>query len=184
MTKRSVDLIGALLGYFIMFPFIIIAILICAVDTKSAGLFLQQRIGQFGKPFVIFKLRTIHASKNTISAWGCFVRKYKIDELPQLINVIKGDMSLVGPRPDIAGYYDVLTGEERKILELKPGLTSEAALKYVNEDAILAQQSNPLEYNDTVIFPDKVRLNLTYYYQHSFWGDVKILGKTITLLFQ
>ncbi|MBI9041560.1 sugar transferase [Lutibacter sp.] len=184
MIKRSVDSIGALLAYFIVFPFLLIFILLCAIDTKSSGLFLQQRIGQFGKPFIIFKLRTIHASNNTISAWGKFVRKYKMDELPQLINVLKGDMSLVGPRPDVAGYYDVLMGEERKILELKPGLTSEAALKYGNEDEILEQQVDPLTYNDTVIFPDKVRLNLAYYYNRSFLGDVKILWKTIWLVFQ
>lgn len=88
-------------------------------------------------------------------------------------------MSLVGPRPDVAGYYDRLEGENKKILELKPGLTSMASIKYANEEALLAAQENPLKYNDTVIFPDKVRMNLEYYYHHSLFGDLKIILKTI-----
>ena len=184
MLKRGIDIIGALLGFFLMFPLLFVGIIICGVDTKSSGLFLQKRIGQFGKPFTIFKLRTIHASKKTISNWGKCARKYKVDELPQLINVLIGDMSLVGPRPDIAGYYDKLTGEAKKILKLKPGLTSEAALKYANEDTILAGQTNPLAYNDDVIFPDKVQMNLAYYNNHSFLIDLKIIWKTIWLVFQ
>ena len=88
-------------------------------------------------------------------------------------------MSFVGPRPDIPGYYDTLEGENRKILQLKPGLTSSASIKYANEDALLDQQENPLIYNDTVLFPDKVRMNLEYYYNHSFIGDLKIIWQTI-----
>jgi lipopolysaccharide/colanic/teichoic acid biosynthesis glycosyltransferase len=99
--------------------------------------------------------------------------------LPQLWNVLKGDMSFVGPRPDVAGYYDVLQGEAKKILELKPGITSEASLKYKNEEMLLVQQDNPLHYNDTVIFPDKVRLNLAYYYNRSFLGDITIILVTV-----
>jgi lipopolysaccharide/colanic/teichoic acid biosynthesis glycosyltransferase len=106
-------------------------------------------------------------------------RKSKFDELPQFYNVILGDMSVVGPRPDIQGYYDKLEGEDRKILELKPGITSEASIKYRNEDALLEQQVDPVLYNDTVIFPDKVKMNLHYYYTHSFIKDLKIILKTI-----
>lgn len=107
------------------------------------------------------------------------MRKSKIDELPQLFNVLFGTMSLVGPRPDIPGYYDTLQGENRKILKLKPGITSEASIKYANEEVVLEQQPNPLQYNDEVIFPDKVKMNLEYYYKQSFWLDLKILFKTI-----
>ena len=114
-----------------------------------------------------------------ISRIGQFLRKTKIDELPQLWNVLKGDMSFVGPRPDVAGYYDALEGEARKILELKPGITSEASIKYRNEESLLAQQDSPLTYNDTVIFPEKVRMNLDYYYHNSLVGDLKIIFKTI-----
>ena len=114
-----------------------------------------------------------------ITPFGKILRKTRIDELPQLLNVLKGDMSIVGPRPDIEGYYDTLIGEERLILNLKPGLTSLATLKYINEEQELATKTNPLEYNDSVLFPDKVRMNLDYYYNRTFWGDVEIIYKTI-----
>lgn len=102
----------------------------------------------------------------SISKWGSFLRKSKLDELPQLVNIFIGDMSFVGPRPDVSGYYNNLKGEERLILKLKPGLTSEASLKYFDEEAILQQQENARDYNDAVIFPDKVKINLQYYYNY------------------
>lgn len=152
------------------------------IDTQKNGFFIQQRIGQFGKPFYIIKLRSYRGcdtdNLRMISSFGIFIRKVKIDEWPQLINVLIGDMSMVGPRPDVPGYYDQLQGEERNILELKPGLTSSASLKYANETDVLDQQQDPLRYNDMVIFPDKVRMNLDYYYKRSFWGDIRILFKT------
>ena len=117
----------------------------------------------------------------TISMFGKFLRKSKLDELPQLFNIIKGDMSVVGPRPDIPGYYDLLEGENRKILELKPGLTSEASIKYRNEEMLLQSVSNSKKYNDEVIFPDKVKMNLNYYYNHNLLIDLKIILKTIFL---
>jgi len=126
----------------------------------------------------------MHAKSGKISKIGIFLRKTKIDELPQLLNVLIGDMSVVGSRPDVKGYYDTLKGEYKKILELKPGLTSVAAIKYFNEEALLAQQKNPLAYNDTIIFPEKVLLNLEYYYTQSFWGDLKIIWKTVLVVFK
>lgn len=125
-----------------------------------------------------------HHGQKTISRFGNFIRKTKIDELPQLFNVLIGDMSVVGPRPDILGYYDKLQGEERKILELKPGLTSLATIKYANEEALLAQQENPLKYNDEIIFPDKVQMNLVYHKQQSLWLDIKIIMKTVLQIFK
>lgn len=147
--------------------------------TKSFGVFLQKRIGQFGKPFTIFKIKTMEDSTKKTSTFGIFLRKSKLDELPQLYNILIGQMSFVGPRPDIEGYYDNLQGEARKILELKPGLTSEASIKYANEEEILNQKENPLEYNDTIIFPDKVKMNLEYYYKQSFLVDLQIIVKTV-----
>ena len=117
----------------------------------------------------------------TISQFAKFLRKSKLDELPQLFNIVKGDMSVVGPRPDIPGYYDALEGENRKILELKPGLTSEASIKYRNEEMLLQSVSNSKKYNDEVIFPDKVKMNLNYYYNHNLLIDLKIILKTIFL---
>lgn len=161
-------------------PLLLIGYVLASIDTKSNGFFMQDRVGQYGKFFKIYKLRSIQdPSQNKISVFGQFIRKTKIDELPQLFNILKGDMSVVGPRPDIKGYYDELKGEDRKILELKPGLTCEASLKYANEEYILAQQENPLEYNDTVLFPDKVKMNLEYYYNRSFFKDLQIVVKTI-----
>ncbi|SFJ09515.1 Sugar transferase involved in LPS biosynthesis (colanic, teichoic acid) [Kaistella treverensis] len=178
LLKRLFDLVFSLLGLLVLSPVLFLMALLAAWDTNSNGFFMQQRVGQHGRLFKIFKLRSIHAKTHTISAFGEFLRKTKIDELPQLFNVLIGDMSFVGPRPDIPGYYDFLTGEKRKILELKPGLTSEASLKYYDEDALLAQHEDALRYNDTILFPDKVRMNLEYYYNRSFLGDLKIIAKT------
>lgn len=153
------------------------------IDTQTNGVFIQERIGRHGIKFKIYKIRTIRTSTQSdfmgISEIGKFLRKSKLDELPQLFNILKGDMSVVGPRPDIAGYYDLLEGENRKILELKPGLTSLASIKYANEEDLLAKQKNPSQYNEQVIFPDKVKMNLDYYYQRSFFGDIKIIWKTV-----
>jgi lipopolysaccharide/colanic/teichoic acid biosynthesis glycosyltransferase len=157
------------------------------IDTRTNGVFTQERIGQYGKRFKIYKLRTIQKINDSgefqISGTGRILRSFKLDELPQLFNVLKGEMSMVGPRPDISGYYDLLEGENRKILELKPGLTSLASLKYYNEDQLLEKQPSPLLYNDHVLFPDKVKMNLEYYYQQSFCGDMKIIIKTVDVVF-
>ncbi|WP_338409720.1 sugar transferase [uncultured Flavobacterium sp.] len=179
ILKRAFDFTGALVVVFLFFWIILICIVTASIDTKSFGLFIQKRIGQHGKTFQIFKIKTLNDKTKTSSRFGKFLRKSKIDELPQLWNILKGDMSFVGPRPDIPGYYDALEGEARKILELKPGITSEASIKYRNEESLLAQQDLPLAYNDRVIFPDKVRMNLDYYYHRSFLGDLKIIFKTI-----
>lgn len=179
MIKRIFDIVLALIGLFFIGGFIVVFWLLASIDTRSNGLFVQERIGQYGRSFTIYKLKTIHPQSAAISWLGTFFRNSKIDELPQLWNVLIGDMSLVGPRPDVAGYYDLLEGEDRQILELRSGLTSLASIKYYEEDALLASQENPLQYNDEVIFPDKVRMNLDYYYHHSFYGDLLILIKTL-----
>jgi lipopolysaccharide/colanic/teichoic acid biosynthesis glycosyltransferase len=180
MTKRLFDLFFATFGLLFSCGIIIILYLLASIDTKQSGFFLQKRIGRFGIPFTIYKIRTFGLStEQPVSRFAAFLRNSKLDELPQLWNVFLGEMSFVGPRPDIAGYYDTLEGENRRILKLKPGLTSWASIKYANDDALLAQQENPLVYNDTIIFPDKVKMNLEYYYNHSLYGDVKIIWKTI-----
>ena len=158
----------------VFFGICITILLITAIDTQSNGFFLQERIGQYGKKFTIYKLRTLHSQTHHLSCWGKFLRNYKIDELPQLLNIIKGEMTLVGPRPDVPGYADLLEGADPEILQLKPGITGLASLKYRNEETLLASMPNPQEYNDTVIWPDKVRLNLLYLKNKSFWLDIKI----------
>lgn len=179
IVKRVFDIVISITALMIFSPILLISCFILIKDTQSNGLFLQKRVGQYGKLFTIYKLQTIHPKTKKISKIGQFFRKYKLDELPQFLNVLKGDMSIVGPRPDIEGYYDKLNGEDRKVLQLKPGITSEASIKYYNEEVILEQQNNPLLYNDTIIFPDKVKMNLEYYYNQNIILDIAIIIRTI-----
>lgn len=151
--------------------------------------FIQKRVGKNGKLFNLIKFRTMIANnkgssisiagESRITSFGAKLRKYKFDELPGLWNVFIGHMSFVGPRPDVPGYADKLSGEDRKILYLRPGITGIASLKYSNEEELLAKENDPVKYNNDVIYPDKVRINLQYYYNHSFFGDIKIILKTI-----
>lgn len=167
----------------LLLPLLIIIFIVASLDTRSNGIFFQKRIGQYGKPFIIYKFKTIHDKEGKSSKIGLMLRKFKGDELPQLFNIVKQEMSFVGPRPDVEGYYDQLEGEFRKVLELKPGITSEASIKYSNEEMILARQENPLMYNDKVLFPDKVEMNLNYLENMSFYADMKILMKTVFKIF-
>jgi len=166
----------------ILLPVFLVIIILSSWDTGFPGIFTQKRIGLHGNVFIIYKLRTHHPKHHTKSKIGNWLRKTKLDELPQFFNILKGDMSLVGPRPDIPGYYDKLQGEDRKILKLKPGLTSEAGIKFRNEEAILNQQKDPLKYNDEILFPEKVKMNLKYYHQLSFKKDAQILLQTFFIL--
>jgi len=173
-----------LISFFLVLIFLILIFIIYLIllfNNDSKIIFTQVRIGQHGIPFTIYKLKTMVDGK--VTSTGKILRKTKIDELPQLINVIKGDMSFVGPRPDVPGYYDNLKGDDKKVLELKPGLTSLAAIKYRNEETLLSQQELPLKYNDEVIFPDKVKMNLEYLEKKSFLYDLKIIFLTIKSLF-
>jgi lipopolysaccharide/colanic/teichoic acid biosynthesis glycosyltransferase len=179
ILKRGFDFVFALISIFFSLWIIFICIFVATIDTKSFGLFFQERIGQFGKPFKIFKIKTLNDTTKRVSSFGAFLRKSKLDELPQLFNILFGQMSFVGPRPDVSGYYDQLKGEARKILDLKPGLTSEASIKYANEEQLLRQEKNPLAYNDMVIFPDKVKMNLEYFYKRSILVDLQIIWKTV-----
>jgi len=176
IIKRIFDFLFAFITLFLLSWLLLICFLLATIDTKSFGFFVQNRIGRHA---TIFKIKTINDQNNEISKFGKFLRKSKIDELPQLWNILIGNMSFVGPRPDIPGYYDLLKGNDRKILELKPGITSQAAIKYAHEELLLQQQNNPLEYNDTIIFPDKVKMNLDYYYKQSILVDLQIIIKTI-----
>lgn len=188
--KWIFDRVFSLLGILFLLPlFVVIAILIKIKMSDGPIFFTQKRVGMNGKLFTILKFRTMvnkHTGstisvkgENRITPLGGRLRKYKIDELPALWNVFIGDMSFVGPRPDVPGYADKLNGENRLILELRPGITGPASIKYKNEEEILAAHKDPIKYNNEVIFPDKVRINLNYYYTRTFWGDIKIIFKTI-----
>lgn len=188
--KRLFDFITSLIGLIVLVPIFIIVSLLVKISSVGPVFFVQKRIGKNGKIFQMIKFRSMYVIQNStsnisvkgdvrITKIGAFLRKLKLDELPELWNVLKGDMSLVGPRPDVCGYADNLKGEDRKILELRPGITCVASLKYYDEEDVLATQDNPLKFNDEVIYPDKVRLNLDYYHNNNLWIDIKIIFATI-----
>lgn len=180
----------SLFGLFFLFPvLLLVGILIRIKMPDGPVIFTQKRVGQHGRLFTMYKFRSmmINHSGSSISVQGesritplgAKLRKYKLDELPELWNVLIGDMSFVGPRPDVPGYADKLEGENRRVLLLKPGITGPASLKYRNEEELLAQQEDPQKYNDEVLFPDKVRINIEYLDHWSFWNDIKIIIYTI-----
>ena len=196
MTLKYIfDRVAALIGLLcIWWLLIIVAIIIKIKMPGGPAIFKQTRIGRHGKPFTMYKFRTMTvnhsgssvsvAGESRITPLGAVLRKYKIDELPELWNVLKADMSFVGPRPDVPGYADALTGDDREVLLLRPGITGPASLKYRNEEEILAAVDDPQIYNDTIIFPDKVRINRYYLHNYSFVSDIKmilctVLGKTM-----
>ena len=188
--KRLFDLFLAIMALLILWWVILIAWLASLAVHNSNGFFIQERVGLNGKLFKIIKLRTMvfkkevnttitTASDVRITLFGQFLRKYKIDELPQIFNVIKGEMSFVGPRPDVPGYADVLQGKDRLILAVRPGITGPAQLVYKNEELLLENQRNPIQYNDEVIWPDKVRINKEYVENYTFSKDIYYILKTI-----
>ncbi len=173
----------ALAACVLLIPFFIIFFVLVSLDTQSNGIYRQKRVGQFGKIFTMYKFKSIQSSTQRISKLGSFMRKTKIDELPQVFNILIGDMSFVGPRPDVPGYYDCLQGSDREVLLLKPGLTSEASIKYRNEDKLLSQSDNPVILNDKILFPDKVVMNLNYVQKVSLKNDIRIIIRTISSIF-
>lgn len=190
MLKYLFDRTASLFGLLLLWPaLLIVALLIRMKMPGGPVIFTQHRVGRDGRLFTMYKFRSMTVShsgssvsvagESRITPLGAKLRKYKLDELPELWNVLKGDMSFVGPRPDVPGYADRLQGEDRLILKLRPGITGPASLKYANEEEILAQVSDPVKYNDEVIFPDKVRINLNYYYNHTFLGDIRLIFQTI-----
>jgi len=190
LAKYLFDKVFSFIGLLAVSPLlIIISILIKVKMPDGPVIFRQKRVGKNGKLFVMYKFRTMVMNhegspvsvkgENRITSLGALLRKYKFDELPELWNVLIGDMSFVGPRPDVSGYADNLNEEDKIILSLRPGITGTASLKYRNEEKILAVQKNPQEYNDTVIFPDKVRINKKYIENRSFFTDLQIIFCTL-----
>lgn len=191
MIKRLFDITASSLGLLILSWLILSAWLIATFDTRANGFFIQNRVGRYGKLFSIFKIRTMRidvvynthvtqANDPRITRIGAFLRRTKIDELPQLWNVLLGDMSFVGPRPDVPGYADRLKGADRELLlSVRPGITGPATLAYRHEEQLLAQQADPQLYNDEVIYPDKVKINLDYIRHWRFRDDIVYIWKTI-----
>lgn len=188
--KRFFDILFSFLGVLVLTLPILLLILLASLSTKSSGLFIQERIGQHGQPFQILKIRSMfnHDTNNhhittlndsRITKFGQLLRKYHLDELPQIYNVLVGQMSFVGPRPDVKGYADELMGADRIILTIKPGITGPATLAFRNEAELLSQQDHPKQYNDQVLWKKKVQLNKDYINNWSLLNDVKYIIKTI-----
>ena len=193
ILKRTFDIVLSIFAIFLLFPSILVVSFLIVIDSGFPIFFLQKRIGRDAKEFNIIKFRTMKINNENITITvsddsritriGKYLRKTKIDELPEILNVLFGQMSFVGPRPDVKGYADKLKGANRKILALRPGITGPASLKYYNEEYILSKKSNPKKYNDEVIFPDKVKINMDYFHNRSFFLDLKIIFATIFRIF-
>lgn len=191
ITKRIFDFLLSLIGVIILSPIFIIVSISIKIDSEGSVLFLQKRVGRYGKEFNIYKFRTMVTDAerlgkqitvgkdNRITRVGAFLRKFKIDELPQLFNVLKGDMSLVGPRPEVPKYVDLYTDEQRKVLDVRPGITDMASLRYKDENDILGKVENPEEYYINVIMKDKLRLNLEYIEKSNVFFDIYLIVKTV-----
>ena len=188
--KYIFDRVVSFVGLLFLWPvLVVVAVLIRVKMPGGPVIFKQQRVGRYGKLFTMYKFRSMTVShsgssvsvagESRITPLGAKLRRYKLDELPELWNVLIGDMSFVGPRPDVPGYADSLTGSDREVLKLRPGITGPASLKYRNEEEILAAVEDPIKYNDEVIFPDKVRINLYYLHNYSFWVDIKLIIYTV-----
>lgn len=190
ILKWIFDRIASLIGLLCLWPvLLVVAILIKIKMPGGPALFTQKRVGRHGKLFTMHKFRSMTVSHSgssvsvageaRITSLGAKLRKYKLDELPELWDVLIGNMSFVGPRPDVPGYADQLKGDDRRVLELRPGITGPASLKYRDEEELLAKVDNPIEYNDTVIYPDKVRINLYYLDHYSFAKDFQMILCTV-----
>ena len=189
LAKRGFDVALAAVGLALASPVIVVAWIVASIDTGANGFYAQTRIGRFGRPFKVVKIRTMRpgsdagstvttANDARVTPAGRFFRRTKIDELPQLLNVLAGSMSFVGPRPDTPGFADLLEGADRVVLAVRPGITGPATLKYRDEESLLAAQQDPERYNREVIFPDKVRLNRKYVECYRFAEDLRLLALT------
>ena len=190
ILKYIFDRIAALAGLILLSPILLLTwILVHIKMPDGPAIFTQKRVGKDGKLFTMYKFRSMSqhhvgssvsvAGESRITPFGAKLRRYKLDELPELCNVLIGDMSFVGPRPDVPGYADKLEGDDRRVLQLRPGITGPASLKYRDEEVLLASQADPQEYNDKVIYPDKVRINLYYLDHYSFLADIKMIVATV-----
>lgn len=190
LVKRAFDVVLSVTGVVATLPITIPAVIAATIDTRRPGLFIQQRVGRNGTTFPLLKVRTMRPHRDIttsvttaddprITRLGALLRRFRIDELPQLANVAAGHMSFVGPRPDVPGFADRLQGDDRIILTVRPGITGPATLKYHNEAEILAGVDDPEAYNRDVIFPDKVAINRAYVEEYTFGKDLGYLGQTL-----
>lgn len=189
--KRLFDVVCSLFGLLVLSPLFVFLSLWVGLGSKGGVFYKQKRVGRFNKDFTLYKFRsmrvgsdkkgllTIGGKDSRVTKAGFFIRKYKLDELPQLLNVLKGDMSFVGPRPEVRKYVDMYTERQLKVLDVRPGITDLASIKYRNENDLLATADNPEQYYIDVVMQDKLALNLQYIETRTFLGDIKLIFRTI-----
>lgn len=189
--KRLFDIVCSFFGLLVLSPLFVFLSLWIGLGSKGGVFYKQKRVGRFNKDFTLYKFRsmrvgadkkgllTIGDKDSRVTKAGFFIRKYKLDELPQLLNVLKGDMSFVGPRPEVRKYVDMYTERQLKVLDVRPGITDLASIKYRNENDLLATADNPEQYYIDVVMQDKLALNLQYIETRSFFGDIKLIFRTI-----
>lgn len=189
--KRLFDIVCSFFGLLVLSPLFVFLSLWVGLGSKGGVFYKQKRVGRFNKDFTLYKFRsmrvgadkkgllTIGGKDSRVTKAGFFIRKYKLDELPQLLNVLKGDMSFVGPRPEVRKYVDMYTEQQMKVLDVRPGITDIASIKYKNENDLLATADNPEQYYIDVVMQDKLALNLQYINTQSFFGDIKLIFRTI-----
>jgi lipopolysaccharide/colanic/teichoic acid biosynthesis glycosyltransferase len=195
MIKRLFDIVTALIGIIILSPFLLIIALLVVIDSRGGVFYKQVRVGKDMKEFKLFKFRTMFTDAdkkglltvgmrdNRITQMGYYLRKYKLDELPQLFNVLIGNMSMVGPRPEVPKYVAMYTNEQKKVLSIKPGITDYASIVYANENELLANAPNPEEVYINKIMPSKLKLNLKYIDEMGLMTDLGIILRTIGKVF-
>jgi len=195
MIKRAFDILFSFIGIITFSPaFLLIAVFIKA-DTNGPIFYKQIRVGKNNKDFLLYKFRTMNAGSDKeglltvgskdarITKTGHFLRRYKLDELPQLINVLKGEMSFVGPRPEVRKYVALYNEEQKRVLKSRPGITDVASIEYKNENELLENKLNPEEFYVKEVMPDKLRMNLTYINDRSFFKDIKVILNTLKAIF-
>ncbi len=195
LGKNLFDLVFGLLGLIILSPVLLLIAAVIKLTSPGPVFFLQERVGKDGKPFKIFKFRTMipdaekHGLKITVgkdhrvTGVGEFLRKYKLDELPQIINIVRGEMSFVGPRPEVPRYVAHYSEAERRVLSVRPGVTDLASIKYRKEHELLGESSDPEKTYIEEIMPEKLRINLEYVENAAFHNDVKLLWQTVKAVF-
>jgi lipopolysaccharide/colanic/teichoic acid biosynthesis glycosyltransferase len=196
MIKRTFDFLMSMIGILLLSPIFIIISISIAVDSRGGVFYKQERIGRGRKPFKLLKFRsmktgsdkkgllTVGSNDSRVTKIGLFIRKYKLDELPQLINILLGDMSFVGPRPEVKKYVDLYTKEQLKVLDVRPGLTDYASLAYFDENELLSKSANPEDTYIHVVMPAKLRLNFKYLKNKGFITDIGLILKTIKRIIQ
>ena len=192
--KRQFDIFASGLGMIILLPlFVVIAIWI-KMDSKGPVFYRQERVGRYNTNFRIFKFRSMRVGSDNgslvtiggrdprVTRAGYWIRKFKLDELPQLINVLIGDMSLVGPRPEVRHYVDYWTPDQLHVLDVRPGITDPASIRFRNENELMEKAEDPEKYYIEVIMQEKLKLYLEYVHNHSFWGDIKLIFQTLAVI--